>query len=471
MTPTTSLALIVLALGRASLLASGEIFHLDNKPIPGPYSLQGLSAFTVYVPPDGPTAQAGDSPYVEFKGVQAHSTDPSQSDDALANYGSIQLSLISMDDYDKHISKGPVCDFNDQLSSGEASMSKYTVGFTKTQFMHFSINKTGVYYLLMSNCGNLTLGEISGQVAVRNPFGFMSGTEYHKLSFYSYTTVLYMALALIWGMLCLTWRQEFIAIHAIVGLVIGLKVLECVSWTVHLYTMNLTGTASNQTVCILVMLTTLTSYTSYTFILVISQGWRMTEEVLEDCMLAKMGLFGLFWVVANYLREGAMVHRQTFHISNSFMTTTAVGSMITNGIIFIWVLMSLARLSKNLKERNLEDQLKAVSRFTVALMIAVVGSIMVALLQLVDNMGSLEVSWKYQYLADGGISQVIFACVVVVAMWVWMPSAGSGQLGYAAPAGQNEEDGLWKEDGIDDAEENGGNKIAPATLGAADEDL
>lgn len=471
MTPSTSLALIVSALGRAFPFASGEVFHLDHKPIPQAYSLQGLSAFTVYVPPDGPTAGAGDSSFVEFKSVQAHSTDPSKSDDALANYGSIELSLISMSDYDNYISKGPVCDFNDKLSNGDASMSKYTVGFTKTEFTHGSINKTGVYYLLMSNCGNFTQGEVSGQVAVRNPFGFMSAIEYHKLSFYRYTTGLYMVLALIWGMLCLTWRQEFIAIHAIVGLVIGLKVVECVSWTVHLYTMNLSGNASSQMICILVMITTLTSYTSYTFILVISQGWRMTEEVLEDCMLAKMGLFGLFWVVANYLREGAMVHRQAYHISSKFMTTTAVGSMITNGMIFIWILMSLARLSKNLKERNLEDQLKAVSRFTVALIIAIIASGMVAILQLLDSMGSLEVAWKYQYLADGGLSQVIFAFVVAVAMWVWMPSAGSGQLGYAAPAGQNEEDGLWKEDGADDAEENGGSKVAPATLGAADEDL
>jgi len=472
MTPTTSLALLVSALGQAFLLASGEIFHLDKKPIPAAYSLQGLVAFTVYVPPDGPKANAGDSPFVEFKGVQAHSTDPSKADEVLASYGGIQLSLITMEDYDKYISKGPVCDFSDQLSNGGASMSKYDVAFTKTQFSHSGINKTGVYFLLMSNCGNFSAGEVSGQVAVRNPFGFMSGTQYHKLSFYSYTTMLYMVLAVIWGVLCLTWRKEFIAIHAIVALVIGMKLVECVSWTVHLYSMNLSGTASDSVICGLVMITTLTSYTSYTFILVISQGWRMTEEVLEDCMLAKMGFFGLFWVVFNYLREGAMVHRQSFHISPKFMTMTAVGSAITNVMVFTWILISLARLSKNLKERNMEDQLKAVSRFTVALIIAVVAGVMVGLLQLLDSMGSLQVSWQYQYLADAGLSQVVFTCLVAVAMWVWMPSAGSGQLGYAAPVGQNEEDGLWKEDGADDdAEENGGSKVAPATVGAADEDL
>jgi len=472
MAPSTTLALIASALGQAFLLASGEVFHLKQRPIPGPYSLQGLTAFTVYAPPDGPTAEkAGDGPFVEFKNLQAHSTDPSKADGDLAGYGSVQLALVSVDDYEKYISKAPECDANDQLSNGGAAMSTFNVGFTKSQFMHSGINKTGTYFLLMSNCGNLSQGEVTGQVAVRNPFGFMSGTQYHKLSFYGYSMVLYMVLAVIWLALCLIWKQEFIAMHAIVGLVIGLKLVESVSWAFHLYNMNMSGEASDSTVCFLVMFTTLTSYTSYSFILVISQGWRMTEEVLEDWMLIKMGFFGLIWVVINYVREGSMVHRQSFHISSKFMTMTAVGSTMINAMVFLWVLTSLARLSKNLKERNLEDQLKAISRFTVALVVAIVASVMVVLLQLLDSMGSLQVSWKYQYLADGGLSQVIFTCVVVVAMWAWMPSAASGQLGYAAPVGQNEEDGLWKEGGDEDAEENGGNKIAPATVGAADEDL
>jgi len=473
MAPTTTLALVALALGQACLPASGEVFRLKERPVPPGYSLQGLTAFTIYAPPDGPTAaKAGDGPFVEFKGVQAHSTDPSKADGDLGHYASIQLSLVSVEDYDNHISKYPTCDSNDQISAEGASMSTYTVGFTKNQFMHFGINKTGTYFLLMTNCGNLSQAEVSGQVAVRNPFGFMSGTQYHKLSFFGYNMIFYIVLTVIWLALCVIWRQELIAVHAIVGLVIALKLVENVSWTSHLYSMNMSGEVSDSTVCILVMFTTLTTYTSYTFILVISQGWRMTEEVLEDCMLIKMGLFGLFWVVINYVREGSMVHRQSFHISSKFMTMTAVGSIVVNAMVFIWVLTSLARLSKNLKERNLDDQLKAISRFTVALIVALVASVIVALLQVLDSMGSLQVSWKYQYLADGGLSQIIFAGVLIVAMWVWMPSAGSGQLGYAAPIGQNEEDGLWKEGGAEeDAEENGGNKIAPATVGAMDEDL
>jgi len=468
---TTLVILFVSALLQAILPASGEILHLDKKAIPAAYSLQRLAAFTVYVSPDGPTVASGSS-FVEIKGVQAHSTDPTKTDETLAHYGSIQLSLISKNDYDQHISKGPVCDVNDQMSNEGASVAKYNVGFTTTEYMYSDIKKTSLYFLIVSNCGNFSQGELSGQVVVRNAFGFMSAIQYHKLTFYCYCMVLYMFLAVIWGYLCLTWRQELIVIHAVVGFVIGLKLVECVSWVGCLYNLNVSGEFSGIRTSLSIAITTMSSYSTYTWILVISQGWGMTEQTLKNRTVVQIGVFGLIWACLNYVREGAMVSRQSLQILSNIMTLTALGAMTTNGIYFVWVLMSLAQLSKKLEERNLEDQLKAVSSFTVAFIVAVVASVILAIVQLLDCLNLLAVGWKHQYLADGGLAHVIFASTVVVAMRVWTPSADSGQMGYAAPIGQNGEDAPCKEDWADeDVEENGGNKIAPATVGAANDNL
>ncbi|CAK0788353.1 unnamed protein product [Prorocentrum cordatum] len=189
-------------------------------------------------------------------------------------------------------------------------------------------------------------------------------------------------------------------------------------------------------------------------------------EALEDCTLVKIHVFGLIRVYFRNLREAAMVHRHCFHISSNFVTMTALGAVTTASILFAWILMSLAGLPKSLKKRNLENQLKAVSRFAVAFLVGVVASVLGALVQLLDCLGSLAAPWKHQYLADGGLAHVI------IVMWMWMPSADSGQLGYAAPICQNDDDGLWKEDVADKyAEENGGSKIALAAVGAADDDL
>jgi len=456
---------LVLALGQAFLHASGEVVTFERRPIPEPYSLEGLAAFTVYGPADGPTAQSGDGPFVEFRGVQAHSTDPRKADGDLKSYAGLQFVIIGVDEFQKNTSTVPPCGYNGQLSPTDAPMLIYNFGFNTSQFMHGAINKTGAYFLLLSNCGNVSLGEFSGHVAVRNPFGFMSGTQYHKLSFYGYSTLLYTVLALVWAVLCLTWRKELIAIHAVVAIVIGLKLLECVFWTVHLHSLNASGVASDITVCALVMFTTWTTFASYMFILVISQGWKMTVSKLDDCMLFKIAAVGIVWVSVNYLREEAVVNRQSFNISEKAMTMTAVASTASNAAVFVWILRSLARLSRILRERKLDDQLKAIRRFTAAITAAVGASALVALFQLMDSTGSVQVAWKYQYLADGGIPQVVFACVVAAAMCAWVPSAGSSQLGYStAPVSQNDEDPPQ------DAEQNDGHKVAPATFGAPDDE-
>lgn len=468
--PIARKARVLAAVALAFPLASGEIFKFDQRPLPGPYSLQGLAAFTLYAPGDSPKKNdGGERPFVEYRDIQAHSTAQGQADSSLDTYKSIQMTLISEEDYEKHIAQGPICNSMDQLETKSApGVTMHTVYFTKTETEHVEVNKTGTYFLLVSNCGNFSSGVINGNVAVRNPFGYASGTDYHKMVSYGYFFGIYIVMALVWGLLCVMWKSELIAMHGVVGLVLALGLVEAGAWYYYLSNMNQTGIVGESMVCVLVMFTVLTTYTSYTFILVVSQGWRMTEEVLDDCMLCKMAIFGLIWVVASYLREGAMTHRQAYHISTKFMTMTLVPNLVVNLLILAWIFLSLGKLSKTLQERSLNDQLKAISRFTTGLAIAVAVGSLVAVVQLLDSSGSLQLGWEYQFLVDGGLSHVIFISMLGLSMFVWMPSAGSAQLGYAPPVDQ-EDDGLWKEGGDD--ENGGGNKIMPDTVGAADEDL
>jgi hypothetical protein len=453
----------------AILAVRGEVFKFEARPLPEGYSLQGLAAFTIYAGADSPVkANTGDMPFVEYRDVQAHSLDSSQSDSALGSYKSLELTMIRQEDYAEHIEKGPICNANDQLhTAGATSVKMHGVHFTNSERQEVKLDKTGTYFLLMSNCGNFSKGVINGAVAVRNPYGYVSGIDYHKMVAYGWLVAAYAVMAAVWVVLLLVWKSELIAMHAVISIVLGMGMLESCCWYLHLTSLNQTGVTTDSVVCVLVMLSVLTEYTSYTFILVVSQGWRMTEEVLDDCLLAKMGFFGLFWVVANYLRQGAMTHRSAYHISTKFMTLTAIPSMLVNLCIFAWVFMSLGTLTKNLKERGLDDQLKAISRFTTGLIVAIIVGTLVALIQMMDSAGSLKLDWKYQFVMDNGINHVIFICMVALSMIVWMPSAGTGQMGYAAPEEQLEqEEGIWKE-----GDEEGGNKVAPQMMGNADEDL
>jgi len=335
-----------------------------------------------------------------------------------------------------------------------------------------NITATGTYYLLFSNCGNVTGAEVQlgGAVVVKNPFGFMSGVDFHKQTVYGWVSVTYLVLAIIWAGLCVAWQEELITMHAIVGLVIGIGLLEATSWFFHLEFLNTYGDVTDNTKCVLVMITVLKTYTSYTFVLVVSQGWRMTEEVLDNWTLFRMAVVGLMWVLVAYVHEGAMVNRHSFHIATKLMVATAVAALAANAVYFAWIFASIRTLKEGLMERGLSDQLKAVSTFNRALVVAAILGCLVGALQVMDSAGRVHVSWKYQFFADGGLPSLIYMGMVLVTMWAWMPAAGSGHMGYGGVGATDQEGDVWRDEAEDDMFE-GGSKVAPATLGKADDDL
>merc|ERR1712232_331864 len=126
----------------------------------------------------------------------------------------------------------------------------------------------------------------------------------------------YVVMMAIWILLCVEWKSDLTAMHGIVGSAIGLGLVESGAWYFYLAYQNKTGIGMDSIVSVLVMFTVLKVWTSYTFILTVSQGWRMTDEILDNCMLIKLLLFGLLWIAINYVREGAVVFRYAFHISS-----------------------------------------------------------------------------------------------------------------------------------------------------------
>jgi hypothetical protein len=437
------------------------VVSLESRPVPAPFTSEGLAAFTVYVGADSPVkAAAGELPTVEYRDVQAHSIDPSQADGSLASYKSLEVTLVHQEEYAAHIEKGPQCNANEKLFRPDSVHFKmHGVHFTGMKRETVQLQQTGTYFLLVSNCGNVTNAVISGNVAVRNPFGYVSGVDYHKLVVYGWLALGYVIMAAVWAGLCVVWRSELIAMHAVISIILVMCLVEACSWYFTLSSLNQTGIGSETWTCVLVMNSVMTEFTAYTFILVISQGWRMTEEILDDCLLFKMGVFGLVWVVANYMRQGAMTHRSFFHFSTKFMTITALPSMVLNVLIFGWVFSSLNSLTNNLKERGMSDKLQAVDRFTKGLTVSLIAGALVSLIQLLDNSGYISLGWQHQFMIDGGLGHVMFMAMLGLAMFAWKPSAGSGHLGYAAPHEQEEEG---------DAEAYGG-KVAPQRVGATDD--
>jgi len=97
--------------------------------------------------------------------------------------------------------------------------------------------------LLFSNCGKVP-GEdmtVSGNVVVRNPYGYLPGNDYYKWPFYEILTAIYIFLALFWLLKCIKWFRELFSIHYCIGMVIIFGLVECFVWYIFYSEWNDTG--------------------------------------------------------------------------------------------------------------------------------------------------------------------------------------------------------------------------------------
>jgi len=474
--PAAARALVATALWGAPHTSLGEILRLDGRTAPGAYTLQGLAAFTLYALPDAPAwgKSQGTFPSVSFANLTAK--DPKAPAGISPESAGLEVVLIKDADYSRLPGLGLGCPAQKRLQWPEGvPVARLPIPLNGgvASSSPVNITTTGIYYLLFANCENTTGAEIQigGAVVVRNPFGFLTAIDFHKQTVYGWVSVTYVVLTIIWAGLCMTWQDELITIHAIVGVTISIGLIEAISWYFYLEFVNTYGEVADNTKCVMVMITVLKTYTAYTFVVVLSQGWRMTEETLDNCTLWKMAVVGLMWVLIAYMHEGAMANRHSFHIAAKMMVATAIAAFAANVVYFAWIFASLRGLKEGLRERGLTDQLKAVSTFANGLVVAAVLGCLGGALQIMDSADSLHVSWKYQFFADGGLPNLIHTGMVLVAMWAWMPSAGSGHMGYGGVgATEDQEDSAVWRDEADEEMFEGGNKVAPATVGAAASD-
>merc|ERR1712007_258501 len=64
--------------------------------------------------------------------------------------------------------------------------------------VEFQLSATEVYVLIFSNCGGVSQATVSGSVVVQNPYGFLPGNEYRKMTFHGWLAVAWLVVGVIW---------------------------------------------------------------------------------------------------------------------------------------------------------------------------------------------------------------------------------------------------------------------------------
>lgn len=57
---------------------------------------------------------------------------------------------------------------------------------------------------------------LEGNMIAENPYGHLPATQYSSLPFFSWMSLIYVVVVIMWGMLCIQYSKEIMSVHIII---------------------------------------------------------------------------------------------------------------------------------------------------------------------------------------------------------------------------------------------------------------
>lgn len=468
----TCLALVLVA-GPPVVIA--EVFSLQNYEAPDNWMLTVAYLFYVYSGPDAPGGGNANAT-VAFSNVAFDSAAASDAD-----YKGMQLSFVALSDLmampsdfcctstDVAVQRCNVVDeirfFNTVQNDTGHDLAKQTVlaasGKTLRQPITVTLKKSGVYALVVSNCGTRDLGDVStlqGQVIVKYPYGFLSGLDYPKLAFYLALSGVYVMLGVVWMGLCMVYRAELFKIQYCIGVVLAFGLGEACLWYFTFYRWNVVGSCAWPVFIGATFLSVVKSVFSYMLVLVGSMGWGVTKPQLSWCTACKVVTCSVIFIALDFTRRMVMFFRNTRGdrtVPTSFLFGILVPISVLNGIIFYWIFTSLAKVTEELKEQSQSEKVKLFESLHRVLVFALAAAVLAEVHEMFNLSRSIEEQWRMHWLYADGISHMLFLLVLAGIMCLWRPHENSQRYAFSAQIGDDEVPGVEMPEGME-----------PTTVGA-----
>jgi len=456
------LCAVTLAVQQCANFAVAQMYEFKSSQIPGNRSLHTLHAFYVYSQDEAPVRSADKLfvPFVKFSNFSASSTSKTRSQAELSNYRGVQLSIMRYKHFWDLIHPHKFCSTWDDVQQGRAEYQDqllvqkkhdqrfldvdvyiHTIRFdTAPEDNGSQVQRTGVYILVFSNCGDLNVNDavVSGTVVVRNAYGFLPGNEYHKMPFYGWLSLVYVGLGVIWMGLSIRWWKELFNIQNCISFVILFGLLEAFLWYIFLNDWNHRGTRATFLFIFSLLLTVLKTTFSYMLVLVASLGWGITRPYLDHGVILKIQVLCFFYIVLDFIRECVLALRHSHSLSIAFVLLCLLPVSLLNGGIFYWVFTALSSLMETLKERCQSEKLILFQRLWHILIIAL-GIATFTLLFQIFNLSKDSISrWKYQWLLTDAVSHALFLMVLAAMMYLWAPHKYSQRYAYSTQIGEQD---------------------------------
>eukprot|EP00929_Paragymnodinium_shiwhaense_P066663 TRINITY_DN33466_c0_g1_i5.p1 TRINITY_DN33466_c0_g1~~TRINITY_DN33466_c0_g1_i5.p1 ORF type:complete len:489 (-),score=87.10 TRINITY_DN33466_c0_g1_i5:592-2058(-) len=382
--------------------AFAEILKLEDTKIPSSWSVRSVYFFYVYSQEDTPAA---DTPAtITFSNLELHGNNS-----RIAREAPVQVSLIP-------------------LPPGRGTLYPEKPGEPDV------INSTSVYALLISNCGRQPLSEISlsGEVSVKNPFGYLPGTEYPKLGFYTVIGLVYAGLLLLWLLLSLVHCSVLFNIHWCIFAVLLFGLMEAVAWFTHYSIWNDTGVRPMAAFIASVLLSVAKNIFSYMLVFVGSLGWGITKPLLSTGEICKVICFCVSFIVLDSTNRIFLAFWHSREIPQWFVLAIRLPIALLNSLIFYSVFTALANTMESLKAKGQTEKLRLFEHLWRVLMVALLVATGSTFYEVFSVTRSIEDRWKTLWILADGVAHCLFLFVLVGMMVLWRPHSESQRYAYSA---------------------------------------
>lgn len=449
--------------------------------VPTNRSLHTLYAFYIFSHEEAPERPLG-QPFVKFTGLLAKpGLSPPPGDIKISDYKGVQLSIMKYTDFWDLINPKKFCCTSEDVTTGACEAkdmllvqkpphTKYQdvdvystdVSFTSTPHKDkkMSVRRTGVYILVFSNCGDYSDATVGGSIVVKNAYGFLPGNEYHKMPFYGWLLLIYVALAVMWMVLSLRWWKEMFNIQNCITVVIFFGLVEAFLWYVFFNDWNKSGMRGKMLFILSILSSVVKSIFSYMLVLVAALGWGVTRPYLDRQIILKIQAVCFLYIVLDFIRESVLSFRHSHSLSLAFVLLCLLPVSLLNGGIFYWVFTALSSLMETLRDRRQFEKLALFQRLWKVLIFALTVATVTLLFQIFNLSRSITTRWKYQWLFADGVSHVLFLVVLACMMYMWAPHKYSQRYAYSQQVDSNDHDlgsaaapaaDVWAEEGgLDD---------------------
>ncbi|KAF4362864.1 hypothetical protein CsatB_008961 [Cannabis sativa] len=302
------------------------------------------------------------------------------------------------------------------------------------------INSTGMYYLYFMFCDPELIGTvISGRTVWRNPDGYLPGKMAPLMTFSGLMSFAYLVLGLVWFLRFVQYWKDIIQLHYHITAVIALGMCEMALWYFEYANFNSTGSRPMGITIWAVTLTAVKKTISRLLLLMVSLGYGVVRPTLGS-ITSKLILLALTYFVASEALELVEHLGNINDFSGKARLFLVLPVALLDACFILWIFSSLSKTLEKLQVRRSMAKLELYRKFTNALAVSVLLSVVWIGYELYFNATDpLSELWRRAWIIPAFWTLLAYIILVVICV-LWAPSHNPTGYAYSEETGDDFDD-------------------------------